>query len=297
MRVNMFKSILIKTGLAASLLLLANAPSFAQSTVALTAAPTSTSLPDGQNVPMWGYSCGAVTGTGVSCTAMNGSAQTAGVWQPPLITVPSGQPLTITLTNNLSFTAGSGSNTLPTSLVIVGQLGGGLGAAPARTPSPPHAVQGTTWPVGGGTGPADTTNTPPSQPDRVQSFATQVAVGTPQALSWPNLRPGTYLIESGTHPSIQGPMGLYGVLVVTGAGYPGVSFDTDVALLMSEIDAVQNRAVDAAVRTSGFSETNVWSGQAGQCGDLPPSATSDPLTANTCFRFPFWRYGLNTYAP
>ena len=29
--------------------------------------------------------------------------------------------------------------------------------------------------------------------------------------------PGTYLIESGTHPSIQGPMGLFGILVVTTA--------------------------------------------------------------------------------
>ena len=30
--------------------------------------------------------------------------------------------------------------------------------------------------------------------------------------------------------------------------------------MLSEIDAVQNRAVDAAVRTAGFSETRVWSG-------------------------------------
>ena len=37
-------------------------------------------------------------------------------------------------------------------------------------------------------------------------------------MTWPGyLQPGTYLIESGTHPSIQGPMGLYGMLVVTTA--------------------------------------------------------------------------------
>jgi len=64
----------------------------------------------------------------------------------------------------------------------------------------------------------------------VQSFSTEVAVGTPASLCWgvcgaggAALKPGTYLIESGTHPSIQGPMGLYGILVVTtapGAGLP-----------------------------------------------------------------------------
>ena len=30
-----------------------------------------------------------------------------------------------------------------------------------------------------------------------------------------SLKPGTYLYETGTHPSIQAPMGLYGVVVVT----------------------------------------------------------------------------------
>ena len=42
-----------------------------------------------------------------------------------------------------------------------------------------------------------------------------MAAGATQSLTWANLRPGTYLIESGTHPSIQAPMGLYGVLRVT----------------------------------------------------------------------------------
>jgi len=41
-------------------------------------------------------------------------------------------------------------------------------------------------------------------------------------LTWSGLRPGTYLFESGTHPSIQGPMGLYGILVVTTAPSAGV---------------------------------------------------------------------------
>jgi hypothetical protein len=48
------KASLIKSGFAASLLLLASASALAQGTVTLTAAPTTTTLPDGQSVPMWG---------------------------------------------------------------------------------------------------------------------------------------------------------------------------------------------------------------------------------------------------
>ncbi|HZV54355.1 MAG TPA: hypothetical protein VFF82_05380, partial [Rhodocyclaceae bacterium] len=175
---------------------------------------------------------------------------------------------------------------MPTSLVIVGQLGGGLGVAPARMPSPTHTVQGTTWPgTPGTTNPGDPVFTPPAQLPRVRSFATEVtAAGSSASLVWSgaNLRPGTYLIHSGTQPSIQSPMGLYGVLVVTDAAYPGQAFDKDVALLLSEIDPVQNLAVDAAVRTAGFSDALVWNGQIGQCGDpavhtcYPPTVNYDP---------------------
>ena len=40
---------------------------------------------------------------------------------------------------------------------------------------------------------------------------------TAHSLVWGALKPGTYLLESGTHPSIQVPMGLIGMLVVTTA--------------------------------------------------------------------------------
>jgi hypothetical protein len=132
-----------------------------------------------------------------------------------------------------------------------------------------------TWPIAGtqpGNAPTAGVGTPPPQGPRIQSFATEVAATpttttqTPTVLKWSGLRPGTYLIESGTHPSIQGPMGLYGVLIVTtaptsgtsaGTAYPGVSYNADLALLMSEIDPAQNSAVAAAVATTGFSETSV----------------------------------------
>ena len=94
-------------------------------------------------------------------------------------------------------------------------------------------------------------------------------------------------------------MGLYGMLVVTaapaatggketaaGTAYPGVSYDGEVPILMSEIDPIQNNTVSAAVNTAGFSETTVWSGQPGGCGNsgssnyltcYPPAVNYTPL--------------------
>ena len=103
-----------------------------------------------------------------------------------VITVPTGATggLTINLTNNLSFDG----NTVPTSLMIVGQFGGGLGDAqrrPRRVPTTQR--QGTTtWPIA---------ERRPSvhaaaQGPRVQSFATEVAAGATTALTWTAPRPG-----------------------------------------------------------------------------------------------------------
>jgi hypothetical protein len=307
MRTISTKASRLYSGLAASILLLASGASMAQSVVGLTAAPTSTVLPDGQSVPMWGYTCSA-TVTSATCAASNPNA--GGSWSPVVITVPYAGPntsLTINLTNNLSF----GTSSIPTSLMIVGQVGGGLGGAPTRTASPTHAPQPVTWPVADPT----TTNTPVAQLARVQSFGTEVAAVAPvagqtspsTALTWGNLRPGTYLIESGTHPSIQGPMGLYGILVVTtpanangitapaytysacaSTPQPGCdSYDANLPVLLSEIDALQNASVDAAVRTANFSETQPWSGQPNMCGNpqSPNFNTCYPPTVNYSPRY------------
>ena len=165
MRANRLKTITKKAAFGLTVLLLAMGVSFAQ-TVSLTAAPAVAILPDGQQVPMWGYSCGPVSGTNVNCAALN----TTGNWSPVVITVPPG-PLTISLTNGLP--AG-----IPTSMTIVGQLGGGLGlkvgpGGPTAAPSPTHAEQAATWPIAG-----DTTGSvfnPPPQSARIQSFGIEVA--------------------------------------------------------------------------------------------------------------------------
>jgi Bacterial Ig domain len=291
MEFNNLKATLRTAAVAVSVLLVGVSLAVAQQQVNLAAGPTTVTLPDGAALPMWGYSCGAVvSGSTATCAKLNPAA--AG-WSPVVITVPTGPDLTINLSNNLSFIAGTETHNIPTSLVIVGQLGGGLGKVTERTTttSPDHPTQNATWPIAG-----SGSFNPPGQPNRVQSFSTEVPVGSTSALTWKAPRPGTYLIESGTHPSIQGPMGLYGILVVTaaptadttgketapGTAYPNVSYDAEVPVLLSEIDPVQNNAVNAAVNAAGFSETAVWSGQPNGCGNPSSSSyrTCYPPTVN-----------------
>ena len=164
MRPNYTRTTLNAALLAATTLLAAPSLSSA-ATVNLTAAQQSTTLPDGNAVPMWGWQCGtgANAASGATCTSLSylsgttvaatPQAQIGGtVWQPPLITVPysaSGTSLTINLTNTLP---------VETSLVILGQASattvagnGGLGS-PVRESAPrsdgDHQAQtGTTWPT------------------------------------------------------------------------------------------------------------------------------------------------------
>src|SRR5215469_11423903 len=142
MQTNHIKTILKSAALVLAILSCAGA-AFCQS-INLTAAPTTTTMPDGTVVPMWGYFCGtAVTGSAATCAALNpkSGATVPATWSPVVITVPIAAPagtatsLTINLTNNLSFTptGTTTANTIPTSIVIVGQVGGGLGVLAQRT--------------------------------------------------------------------------------------------------------------------------------------------------------------------
>ena len=90
--------------------------------------------------------------------------------------------------------------------------------------------------------------------DRVRSFtreADAIDVAGPGTATYTYVvKAGTYLYQSGTFPSIEVPMGLYGALVVAdavaGEAY-GHTVDAEAVLLLSEIDPIQNpRVVDAA---------------------------------------------------
>ncbi|MCU1282125.1 MAG: multicopper oxidase type 3, partial [bacterium] len=212
----------------------------------LTAQRMSIALRDGSPAPMWGFCANS------GCS---------GTWAPgPTIVAQANTSLTIELTNALP---------VPTSLVILGQIGGGVGS-PAKMTGPAHTGQtATTFP---GNAPAGgPTFVPPKQGQRVRSFGTEVAAKSVATLSWPSLKPGTYIYETGTLPSLQVPMGLYGVLIVTdsptdstpgtaypaaGPNSPAVSYDAEATLLFSELDVVQNSAVDAAAQAGRTSDAD-----------------------------------------
>ncbi len=74
---------------------------------------------------------------------------------------------------------------------------------------------------------------------RLTSFIAQADAGGTVTYTWTNLKPGTYLYLSGSHPAKQVQMGLYGALKVYATdeeAYPGISPDNDILLLYSEID-------------------------------------------------------------
>ena len=129
----------------------------------------------------------------------------------PVLDVPAGDTtLTINLTNNLP---------VPVSINIPGQRYP-AGAAPT---------------VSGG---------------RVLSFTNQINAGGSGTITFNNLRAGTFRYESGTHPAMEVPMGLYGALVVrpaVGQAYtnPTSAYDNEAVMVLSEIDPAFNAYVNA----------------------------------------------------
>src|SRR5579872_99618 len=120
MRMRIYKKVLSNAILAGTALLLTAGIAFAQGVVNLTAAQQNTTLPDGNIVPMWGWTCGSGTAAaaGATCTALTYNTTTGvhnpqvggATWQPPLIVIPyvpastsapNGTTLTINLTNTL----------------------------------------------------------------------------------------------------------------------------------------------------------------------------------------------------
>lgn len=185
-------------------------------------------IPDpngGAAIPMWAYSS-CTDGSGASC----GAATVPG----PALVVPAGDTvLNVTLINALP---------QPTSLVINGLY----------KPMTP------VWNDG-------STGNRPSATARVRSFDAEAAAGTGTAsYTWSNVKPGTYLYQSGTHPQVQVQMGLYGAMTQNAAeasttpaeAYPGIAYDNQATLFYSEIDPALHAAVaDGSYGTTGPTST------------------------------------------
>ena len=151
-------------------------------------------------------------GTSVPMWGYSVDGGSATVPGPVLMVPPGDTSLTVNLTNNLP---------APTSIVISGQAMP-TGLAPVKFDD--------------GTG-----------RQRVRSFTAEAAAGGgTQSYTWNNLKPGTYLYHSGTHPQVQVQMGLYGAMIhdaVAGLAYAGVPYHNEVTLLFSEVDPVLHAAV------------------------------------------------------
>lgn len=97
------------------------------------------------------------------------------------------------------------------------------------------------------------TMTPVRRPDgRVRSFTHETPSGNSSAVdyTWNDVKPGTYIYHSGTHPGKQVQMGLYGVVRKSfsedGSGgkvYENVDYDSQKVIFFSEIDPVLHEAV------------------------------------------------------
>ena len=92
--------------------------------------------------------------------------------------------------------------------------------------------------------------------ERVRSFTNETAPGAIVSYQWNNLRPGTFLYHSGTHPQVQVQMGLYGALIVDAAanqaypadvakGLAAINYVTEKVLVYSEVDPALHAAVAA----------------------------------------------------
>lgn len=165
-------------------------------------------MPDQVSVAMWGFAK-CTDASFITCDAVSVPG--------PALQVPPADAsgLTVHLRNTL---------TEPVSLIINGQI----------TAMTPVWDDGTSGP-----------RTNASQ--RVRSFTQEASpLGGTTDYVWANLKPGTYLYQSGTHPQVQVQMGLYGSMTKdVGANqvYPGVLYDQSVTMLFSEIDPALHAAV------------------------------------------------------
>lgn len=141
--------------------------------------------------------------------------------------------------------------------------------------------------------------TDPQGRSRASSFTAETGPFT-----WNNLRAGTFLYHSGSHPAKQVQMGLYGALIVlpaaAGVAYtpsatnPATAFDTEVALLYSEIDPFLHSPDPGVPKPLDYVPAYyLINGQPYVGGQLPIAAGT--INQNVLIRF--LNAGLKTHVP
>ncbi len=197
----------------------------------LKAAATTTADPNGgPAIPMWGYA---------SCAATFSACGPVMVPGPALTLAAGDSVLNIHLLNALP------------------------AALPAAAPETSIVVNGLSKAMS----PVWTTDDQGRR--RVRSFDVEAAPNGTADYTWVNVKPGTYLYQSGTQPQIQVQMGLYGALGKNGVdadplagtpvraqAYAGAPYDNQATLLYSEIDPALHAAVaNGTYGTAGLTST------------------------------------------
>jgi FtsP/CotA-like multicopper oxidase with cupredoxin domain len=235
-------------------------------------------------ITMWGFAkCSDAT------FSICSSAQVPG----PTLTATAGTALNITVQNHLNDLTDPVRLQYPlqfmyyepVSIIVPGLI---KQMAP-RWMIPPVKRSAPTWPgapTADGSRPAAgnaANQNDPAYSYRVRSFDTETPPDniTTTTYTWTgaNVKEGTYLYQSGTHPSVQVQMGLYGTLIVypgsgqvfgaPGTAYaapatpggnaarPAVHYDTEAVLLFSEIDPALHDAVTTGHFGANPSTVNV----------------------------------------
>ena len=235
--------------------------------VYLYAGAVTKTMPDGTPVTMWGF---ALEPDG-AFTTLEGTVGAPG----PRLSAAAGDTLNIHLYNSLAE---------PVSLVIPGQT-------PQAASLLPTWTDGTTGPRA-----ADIKK-------RVRSFTYETAPASVKTYSWSNVKPGTYLYQSGTHPAVQLQMGLYGALTVdaaSGHAYPaGGEYASEALLLYSEIDPALHSAVAGGTYGASVTSTINYQPQYFLVNGMPFPANSAVPVGDPAgpVLIRFLNAGLKTHVP
>ena len=228
-------------------------------------------------ITMWGFAkCDSAF---VNCS----TAQVPG----PTLTATAGTTLSITVQNSLN-----GLYQEPVSLIIPGQIKtmNPVWMIPPKKPQGPNKldtpdIKTPSRPTPGS--PADQND--PAYSYRVRSFDAEAAVGGGiQTYTWNAIKEGTYLYQSGTHPSAQVQMGLYGPLIVYPSAGPGTAY-----AVTSPVTPTQNTRAAAAYNSEAvilFSEIDPALHEAIATGHYGPNPPAINPQAN-------WMTSTSNYAP
>lgn len=143
---------------------------------------------------------------------------------------------------------------------------------------------------------------------RVESFNHEVAPGSTGVYSWSNVTPGTYLYGSGTHPSVQVQMGLYGAAkkdAAAGQAYNGNNIDStykkEAVIFLSEIDPALHQAVASGTYgTPAYPGTILYNPKYFLVNGNPYTGGQLPIPAgymNENLLIRFLNAGLESHAP